>query len=227
MPKIRNEEKKFTFVDSKLQDIFIRELFYLCYHIEKTADSLFSEYQVRSDEVFFSSKMEGLDLVYSLLSSAAKVQELIISYDKTTLHLDRANHIKSILKGLNLNEVYNKKVRNTVEHFSEYLDEANRKHTLFNSSQRYFVAFNMIISHWEPFNLAGFPFKLYKTHQLDLPLYPVRIYIASEKRFYNMDWSINLDSLRNEAHLIKEYLSSQKLFKEKSPEDWVSGLIVC
>jgi hypothetical protein len=167
-------------------------------------------------------------LIYSVLSFAAQVHDMMNTNKTESLYKDRALFITNILGDLGLNELHNKKVRNAIEHFSEYLDEANKKHTQFNSTQRYFVAFNLIISHFMPLKLEGFPFQLYKTYQLDLPIYPVRIYVASEKKFFNMDWSIDFDALYNEARFVKKHLLEKGFFKDISkPEDWVSGLIVC
>ncbi len=188
---------------------------------------MFSKYPVTSDEVYISADIDALDLVYSLLSNAAKVQELATFYKDSAQHRDRAEYIKGILKSLNISELFKKKVRNTVEHFAEYLDEANKNHTLFRNPQRYFVAYNLVISHWTVLNTDKFPFQLYKTPQLELPLYPVRIYISSQRKFYNMDWSIDLNALSNEARLIKEHMKDQKYFKEETPEDWASGMTVC
>jgi hypothetical protein len=227
-PSMASPEQEFDFTKSKLQRLFIQELYVLCDQIERKALALFSDYPIISGEVFISSKIEGLELISSLLSCAAQVHDMMEIFKNGKLHRDRALFIQNILRGLSLSELHNKKVRNTIEHFSEYLDEANKKHTQFNSPQRYCIAFNLIISHWQPLILEGFPFQLYQTHQIKFPIYPVRIYIASEKKFYNMDWSINFDALYNEACLVKKHLLEQGYFKDISkPEDWISGFFVC
>ena len=219
-------EKIISFTGSKLMSIYTQELYFLCHQIETKSISLFSEFPITSNEVYQSTKIEGLDLIYSILSFASKVKEMT-SPGKSNFNKDRATYINNILNGLNLSELLNKSVRNTVEHFSEYLDKANKLHTLFNSSHRYSVAFNLIISNWTPLKQNYFPFQLYNTPLLPLPLYPVRIYISSEKRFYNMDKSIDLATLCNDAISVKNHMIAQNLFEEVAPEDWVSGLLVC
>jgi len=175
-------------------------------------------------KVFISAQVDGLDKIYSILSYAAKVQEIISFSKPDKIHRERSKHIKKLIEPLSISEIRNKKVRNTIEHFSEYLDDQNKKHSLFHCSNRYLVAFNLIISHWRPIDSPNFPFKLYKTPQLQYPIYPIRVYVADERRFYNMDFSIDLSLIHQEAFEIMEHL--KPYFKEESPEDWVSSMIV-
>jgi hypothetical protein len=219
--------KKIDFSASRLLIIYAQELYWLCHQIHLKSEELFKKYPILSNEVYISAEISGLDLIYSILSCAAKVQELIFSNKKKKLHGDRAKYLQRLLQPLNIKEILNKKVRNTIEHFGEYLDKVNKKHTLFIAPRRYAVAFNLVISHWKRIDDPEFPFPLYQTPQLAFSLYPVRVYVSSERTFYNMDWSIDLAALNEEAVCIKEHLISQKVLKEKKPENWISVMVIC
>jgi len=221
--------KTTEFASSRLLKVYTEELYWLCEQIDLKCEKLFKFHSAMPNEFSVSADIEGLDLVYSILSYAAKAQEIIFNFSKNKekLHEGRAKYIQGLLQPLALKEMLNKKVRNTIEHFGEYLDVANEVHTAFRAPKKYAVAFNLVISHWNRFDDQAFPFSLYKIPQLDLPLYPVRVYVSDEKVFYNLDWSIELAVVHKEAIDIKRHLISRKVFKEENPEKWISKMIIC
>jgi|GEM_PF-1160982 len=221
-------KKKYKFFESLLYSNYKRELYYLCHQIDIKASTLFSVYDNLNTEHGFITDINCLDQISSILSYAARVQELTIYTNKNKIHAERAFLIRSMFDFLNINEIFNKKVRNTIEHFAQYLDNTNKKHTLYNTKKRYLVAFNMVISKWEKLIESDLPFTLYSISAMpDTPLYPIRIYVSGERKFYNMDWSIDLNALYIEACLIKKFLIEKGFLEEETPEKWLSGFIVC
>lgn len=150
---------------------------------------------------------------------------MTVTNQKQKRHIERADYFKTLLYDLNIQEMFNKKVRNTVEHFAEYLDETNEKHTLYKNEDSYLVAFNLVLSDWQPTNNVNIPFTLYRALGFKDPIYPIRIYIAGERRFYNMDWSISIENLSKEARLIQELLLSRKYIKSEKASDYVSMML--
>lgn len=104
------------------------------------------------------------------------------------------------MAGIPLAELVNVKIRNSLEHFNEYLDEANLAVSEAKIPPSPMVAYNMILSHWEAFNPR---------------VYPIRVYISSERKFYNMKWSIDLGAMNTEASAIVARLQALPGFSDK------------
>jgi hypothetical protein len=81
-----------------------------------------------------------------------------------------------------------------LEHFDEYLDKANIDLTLKKNPKATCAFTNLVISDWD--------------HIKNEVIYPIRVYIANEKAFYNMKWSINLGTIHKEATDILNHLDS-------------------
>lgn len=208
---------------SRLKTIYQRELHWLSSQIARKADRLFATFPFDGTEAYISTNIDGLNDIYSLLADAAKLGELLSPGQKED-GKERSQGLRHLLGGVSLDEILNKKVRNTIEHFGEYLDRANKAHSGLESADRYFVAYNFIFSHWRPVTIPGVPFQLYRTQLLQHPIYPVRVYVAAERRLYNLDWSVSIDALRAEAESINAALGIQ--FAEEKPENWMSALFV-
>lgn len=112
----------------------------------------------------------------------------------------RAAALKKLVEGIPLAELVNVKVRNTLEHFDEYLDEANLAVTEAKTPPSPRAAYNMILSHWEVISPR---------------VYPIRVYISSERKFYNMKWSVDLGAINVEASAIVARLSALPGFSAK------------
>jgi hypothetical protein len=116
-----------------------------------------------------------------------------------------------ILAGLvdlpNLSALLDSGVRNSLEHFDEHLDHlvesiADGDSTLTSA------AYNMTLSHWEA---------LPERH------YPLRIYVAVERKFYNFERVIDLDALRSQAgSLVDSLMESDR----HGLKDGRAGLVV-
>ena len=51
----------------------------------------------------------------------------------------------------------------------------------------------MVFSRWEVFEPR---------------VYPIRLYISQERKFYNMKWSVDLDAMNKEASVVVEKLKA-------------------
>ncbi|GGX96860.1 hypothetical protein GCM10007160_25640 [Litchfieldella qijiaojingensis] len=98
----------------------------------------------------------------------------------------------------------NHKVRNTLEHFDEYLDEANVKLYKAKTPPSPVAAYNMILSHREVTNPQ---------------VYQVRVYISSERMFYNLKWKVSIGLLYEEAkYIIRELQKVPGLVQGEGPD---------
>ena len=145
-------------------------------------------------------------LIASILSDAANLRKLVVtphtrlggeSGRQFRLRKARAAALREAIKDIELVELLNSKVRNTLEHFDEYLDEANIALSEAKTPPSPMAAYNMVLSRWEVFTP---------------PVYPVRLYISSERKFYNMKWSVDIDAMHKEARAVVERLAQSDVF---------------
>ena len=135
--------------------------------------------------------------IQSILTSAANIKKLIVTPSSKNkgenkkqfnLRKYRAQMLKDLTKDVTLKEILNHKVRNTLEHFDEYIDAAIVSLSSDEPPSPW-AAFNMVVSSKDVFRPE---------------IYPIKYYVANEKTFYNIKWSINIEELHNEASALVE-----------------------
>ena len=190
------------FEETKLFSLYIHELWWLANGIKIKTEALFAESKVPDQGFIIQVSPELHSLIASVLSEAANLKKLIItpsvrlngeSGKQFRLRKARALVLRNLLEGIDMVELLNSKVRNTLEHFDEYLDEANLILTDSKSPPAPMAAYNMVLSHWETISPR---------------VYPIRLYISAERKFYNMKWSVDLGAMNTEATAIVERLSA-------------------
>lgn len=183
---------------TKLFSLYLHELWWLAHGIKQKTDKLFEEAKVPAEGNLIQVNPELHTLIASVLSDAANLKKLVITPNaklngesgrQYRLRKARGEALKELLKGIDLAELLNAKVRNTLEHFDEYLDEANMTLTDAQTPPSPMAAYNMVLSRWEVFSPR---------------VYPIRLYISAERTFYNMKWSVNLDAINKEAAAVAE-----------------------
>lgn len=199
------------FKDTLFDSVYTRELATLAFLIVSDCETLFSQLRVEDGGGIPQSDTRAFTLLYHILSNAAKIQELV-SFTKhgnqkgKAFHELRAKALRSVLGSVKLKEILNKKVRNTVEHFAEYLDEMSIVHSEQRTGPKYLAAFDFVVSSMKPASCPELPFTLYEIPGFFALIYPIRVYVVRERKFYNMDWSICIDSVCEEAKRLLEYL---------------------
>lgn len=201
-----------NFDNGKLSTLYFHEVWWLASSLVKKSEQLFDETKIPESGYVIQVSPDLHSLIASILSDAANIKKMIVtpsaklngeSGAQTRLRKERARRIKEALNAVELDEMLNHKVRNTLEHFDEYLDEVNIKISKAQSPPSPMAAYNMIISHWEAFNPR---------------VYPVRLYVSSEKVFYNMKWSVNIGALCDEAgSIISELRKIPGLIQDDGP----------
>lgn len=203
------EQTEIKFEDTKLFSLYFHELRWLAHSIQIKAEKLFAETKVPEEGNVIQVSPELHSLIASILSDAANLRKLVETPNarlhgetgrRFRLRKSRATALRKAIKDIQLVELLNSKVRNTLEHFDEYLDEANTMLSEAKAPPSPVAAYNMVLSRWEIFTP---------------PVYPVRLYISSERKFYNMKWSVDIDALHKEARAIIECLAQNHVFAEK------------
>lgn len=211
------EHAEIKFQDTKLFSLYFHELRWLAHSIQTKAEKLFAEAKVPDEGNVIQVNPELHSLIASILSDAANLKKLVVTPHTRLggetgrlyrLRKARAAALREAIDGIQLVELLNSKIRNTLEHFDEYLDEANIAVSEATTPPSPMAAYNMVLSRWEVFTP---------------PVYPVRLYISSERKFYNMKWSVDINAMHKEASAIVERLAHSDVFgKKESP----GGLMV-
>lgn len=203
--------------NTKLAVLYFHELRWLAHAIKSKAEQLFSKAKVPDTGYVIQVDPELHSLIASLLSDAANLKKLVVtpgtrlngeSGRQFRLRKARAAALRKVTASVAMTEILNAKVRNTLEHFDEYLDEANLSVSQAKKPPSPMAAYNMVLSHWEAFSP---------------PVYPIRLYVSVERKFYNMKWSVDIDAMHKEALAILECLAAHAVFaKAEAP----GGLMV-
>lgn len=203
--------------DTKLLTLYFHELWWLAHGIKTKAERLFAEATVPETGYVIQVNPELHSVIASILSDAANLKKLVVtpstrlngeSGPQFRLRKARAATLSEAIAGIPLTEMLNAKVRNTLEHFDEYLDEANIALSNSKTAPSPMAAYNMVLSQWEVISPR---------------VYPIRVYISSERKFYNMKWSVDIGAMYKEATAVVERLASHPEFaKAEGP----GGLMV-
>jgi len=203
--------------NTKLYTLYFHELWWLSNSICQKCENVFKETQILDNGMLLQVNPTVHSLIASLLSDASNIKKLIDtpagklrgeSSAQARLRKERAKVLKDTIESVELTEILNHKVRNTLEHFDEYLDEANLKFSRELQTSSPMAAYNMVFSHWEVTNPR---------------VYPVRLYISSERKFYNLKWNVDIGKIYEEATAI---LSELKKLPEFSQQKELGGLMV-
>lgn len=194
---------------TKLATLYYHELWSLANAVVKRCEEVFAGAYLVEGEHGIQCDPEVHAKIASALSSAANIKKLILipgsrsngeNGERFKLRKERAKELNDFLADLGVSELLNHKIRNTLEHFDEYLDEANCD--LTKKSQEAIVGYNLVISHWSV---------------TDPKIYPIRIYVSSERKFYNMKWCVDLGLMHSEAQSIVDKLRGIPAFSSCEP----------
>ena len=211
------------FQSSRLASIYVQELYWLAYQVIEKSNRILQSHPNKPAQLYAAADTDTLDVAYSMLSNAAKIAELLHPLRNRKIYHERAAYLKSLIAPVNFSAIVDKKVRNTIEHYGEYLDDANYIHSTFQPKKLYLVAFNFVFSHLVPSNDPAYPFPVFASPLDGQVIFPVRVYVASTRMLHNLFWSIDLGMLVQQASAIKEALKVH--LPEEHPEDWVSAAI--
>jgi hypothetical protein len=183
--------------------MYVLELWLLADNVRDQCEKLFAATQTSPNETYLRVSKDIHGLIASLLSNAANIKKLLrtrtsrMDGESKIAHAMRQRRTKALnelLDRIALDGLLDTKIRNTLEHFDEYLDEADELVTVKGHPTATLAMSNMVLSHWQ--------------HLASENIFPIRVYIASEKKFYNMKWSIDLGKLHDESQLVVERLKS-------------------
>lgn len=192
-----------SFDELRFNFIYLHELWWLSESIKRRCEKLFQETPLPEQGYYFKIDYNIHSLINDILSDAANLKKLItIPTQKTRsesprqfqVHVERSKFLQEKIKGIEVTELKSVKVRNTLQHFDEYLDEANIEATEGKLKNHQRAVYNFVMSHWEAVNPRP---------------YPIRLYICAEKTYYNMKASVNLGKIYAESLRISEVMRNE------------------
>lgn len=205
------KDKETGATKSTLFSLYFHELGWLSSGIKANCEIIFAETPVPEKGYYIKVLPEIHALIVAVLMNAAHIRKLLYTSETRyknesvsvyKLRQQRSKILRRALSGIKLEEILNHKLRNSLEHFDEYLDENIVRLTEKGPPPATYAAYNMVLSHREIFKPE---------------VYPIRLYIASERKFYNMRFSIDVGEIYDEACAILERLHELGVFPRRGP----------
>ncbi|MFE4195263.1 hypothetical protein ACFRJ9_05310 [Paenarthrobacter sp. NPDC056912] len=142
--------------------------------------------------------------IYRILNNAARLSALMKDRDRRAgqsagqyeIQSRRVRWIRSVLDGIAIAEIGHAKVRHSLEHFDEYIDETALKSSRGQIPLPSFFPIDFVLGRADTLNAIAFgKLEGFKT-------YPLRVYLAEERTFINCGKEIRLDKLSEECAAI-------------------------
>ncbi|MDG6928323.1 MAG: hypothetical protein JRN10_08430 [Nitrososphaerota archaeon] len=187
-------------------DVYINELFWLLTSIKSKCEQLFEITKPPETGFIIKIDMESHSLIKSIVDDSTEVANLIRPHEKLKdepnekylFRKHRGEYLSNLFNGVAITELLKHDLRNSLAHFDEKLDslthEISKKAT--KGPQR--LAYNMVVSDRNVFH--PFPF-------------PIRVYVSSERKIYNMRWELDIGKIYNESVAMIEVLKKVESIK--------------
>jgi hypothetical protein len=193
------------------------ELWGLADSVAKKCAQVFEQCPVPEKDGYIKVDPSIHSLIASLLAEAANVKKLLAvptkpsfkeTNDQFSFRVERTKLLNEALKSPSVVELSNVEARNSVEHFDQYLDRASLSFSVPGRSEPGFALYNMVLSSWKVFDKKAFPLK---------------VYVANERKYFNLEWVADLSALHAEcSNLIARIRSIPSFGKHEGP----GGLMV-
>ena len=198
-------------------DVYINELFWLLTSIKSKCERLFEITKVPEKGSTIQIGLESNSLIKSIVDDSAEVANLIQPrkkgkhepLERYLFRKHRGEYLLNIFKNVTISEILDHKLRDSLEHFDERLDHLTRDVSEKAVKKPQTLVYNMVISDMDI--MQG------TTHNHSFPL-PIRIYVSSERKIYNMSWQLDIGKIYMECTSMIEVLKGiENLKKEKEP----------
>ena len=194
-------------------DVYINELFWLLTSIKSKCERLFEITKVPEKGSTIQIGLESNSLIKSIVDDSAEVANLIQPrkkgkhepLERYLFRKHRGEYLLNIFKNVTISEILDHKLRDSIEHFDERLDRLTHDISDKAVKKRQSLVYNMAISDKAAIPVQPFPL-------------PVRIYISSERKIYNMMWQLDIGKIYTECtSMIEVFKDIKNLKKTKEP----------
>jgi hypothetical protein len=203
---------------SPFASIYIDELYRLARQVVTLAEAVFDATpRGRADDRIQVDHKIMQDL-FTLLGSAARIASILKTPghrrgDQTDEEFEvqrrRATWLREhVLNGVRLSAVLAPKVRHTLEHFDEYLDEAALGFATHRTATPSLVPIDFVVSRRRVLEALA-------RHRGEHNVFFMRVFIASERVFVNCGHDISIEALRVECRRIVKRLAPARGDREE------------
>ena len=201
---------------SYMEGIYVNELFWLLTAIKSNCERLFEIAKVPETGFIIQVDIEAHSLIKLIITNSSHVANLIDprtkkkdeNEERYQFRKERGEFLKKIFNVIVIEEILQRELRDSIEHFDERLD--NLVHSVSKKARKkdQSLAHNMVFS--KKAVLQPFPI-------------PVRVYVSAEKIFYNMNWRLDIGKIYTECvSMLDAVQNLEKIKKIKEP----GGMIV-
>ncbi len=193
------------------KQVYVSELYWLTHESVRVCDRIFESVEpAPPGQYYLRVDFDIHSRIYGVLNNAARIRALIKprprrrdqSARQYAFQDHRTKWLAGLVAGLPTDEIFHAKVRNSLEHFDEYLDtSAIRLADRVNGGRGTVMPLDMTFS--EPSVLS--------TLTPDSVVYPLRVYLAEERVFENCGVRIDLGKLAAECEGLRGRLQEHEL----------------
>jgi hypothetical protein len=191
---------------------YIYEMHWLAADIVRRADDLFEQTPPPTEAGADYIKVDPAlhSEIYAMLGDAAKLRALISERPKRRDQPDRqhailvlrARALHGLLPDLNLAAICSPDARHSVEHFDERIDRTAIDSFDNTIAKPVHIPLDLVVWSRASFGM------LKGTRSPEPQIYPLRVYVASERRFLNADAEIDVGRLRDESAAVRDRLAA-------------------
>lgn len=207
-PQERADQQWRRIEQSPLRDAYLSELYWLARDSVETCAVVFDAAKPPPDETssYISVDHNLQSQIYRVLNNAARIRALVSdrarqnsqSAAQYRFQQARTRWLKSTLADLGLREVLHARVRNSLEHFDEYLDQTALRFSQGTVSGRVLLPMDVTLGRegtLDQFVTDGGS------------VYPLRVYLAEERTFVNCGKRVDLDRIAQECQAVVDRLT--------------------
>jgi hypothetical protein len=191
---------------SMIVGVYVHHLFALAKAVRDGCDQVFADAPIPPSDGYIKVNPGLHSRIDGILIDAANLKKLIKtpaergkSESQRTFRFrrQRTEALTEFLRGLSLEAISDVQVRNSLEHFDEYLDQLGAKLEDGEQPPKPAAAYNIVFSSWNVARAVA-----------QREVYPLRVYVADERTYFNFDRRINLGMLREEAAAITQRIEA-------------------
>jgi hypothetical protein len=190
---------------------YVYEMHWLAADVVRRADALFEQTSPPDETGTNYIKVDAAlhSEIYAILGDAAKLRALITQRPKRRsqserehqILLRRATALRGLLASLSTEAICSPAARHSVEHFDERVDQTAIGAYEDTITKPVNIPLDLVV--W-----SRAAFEVLKGTRSPQPeIYPLRVYVASERRFLNAEAEIDIGSLRDECGAVRDLLA--------------------
>ncbi|MEI2279000.1 hypothetical protein OHC50_16165 [Paenarthrobacter ilicis] len=185
-------------------NIYLRELYWLARETSELCESVFEAAPApKPGPASYITVDHTIHLnIYRALNNAARITALVKDRPKRNqsagqyaIQKERIHWLLEVLSGVKISELTHAKVRHTLEHFDEYVDETALKSSRGQIDMPTVFSVDMVLGRESTIDLIA----NVTPNMMGATSYPIRVYCAEERVFLNCGKRVNLGSIAQES----------------------------